>query len=224
MLVILKISGKIEVVTGMHIGGSGAFSAIGAVDSPVVKDSVTGLPLLPGSSLKGKMRTLLAKQYNKVPAVNPDGDDECLTALFGCAEKGKVKRSRVIFCDMLMENWDELKNHGLTSKTEIKFENTISRTTAVANPRQIERVVRGSRFPLEMVYEIDDINEIDEEVIKKDMEILSTGFKLIEYDYLGGNGSRGYGKVKFRELDLDVLFGNVSDETYKYCCEMLKEA
>ena len=61
----IEIRGIIEVVTGLHIGGSTAFSAIGAVDSPVVKDSLTNLPLIPGSSLKGKMRTLLAKQYNE---------------------------------------------------------------------------------------------------------------------------------------------------------------
>ena len=59
----IQILGTIEVVTGMHIGGSGAFAAIGAVDSPIIKDVITNLPLIPGSSLKGKMRTLLAKKY-----------------------------------------------------------------------------------------------------------------------------------------------------------------
>ena len=51
----------LEVRTGMHIGGSSAFSAIGAVDSPVVRDPYTGYPIVPGSSLKGKLRTLLAR-------------------------------------------------------------------------------------------------------------------------------------------------------------------
>ena len=62
----IEISGKLEVVTGLHIGGYSAFSAIGAVDSPVVRDSRTNMPMIPGSSLKGKMRTLLAKRYNPV--------------------------------------------------------------------------------------------------------------------------------------------------------------
>jgi CRISPR-associated protein Csm3 len=57
----LLIKGEIEVVTGLHIGGSSSYSAIGAVDSPVVRDSVTGNPIIPGSSLKGKMRALLQK-------------------------------------------------------------------------------------------------------------------------------------------------------------------
>ena len=61
----IKIQGTVEVITGMHIGGSSAFSPIGAVDSPVMRDVRSSLPLIPGSSLKGKMRTLLAKTYNK---------------------------------------------------------------------------------------------------------------------------------------------------------------
>ena len=61
----IQISGQIEIMTGMHIGGSSQFSAIGAVDSPVIRDVTTSLPMIPGSSLKGKMRSLLAKKYNK---------------------------------------------------------------------------------------------------------------------------------------------------------------
>ena len=115
----VMISGTVETVTGLHIGGSGAFSAIGAVDSPVVKDSRTGRPMIPGSSLKGKMRALLAKKYNEGwIAETPDDDAECLTNLFGSAKKGKV--SRILFSDMFLENTDELKNavNGILSSTE----------------------------------------------------------------------------------------------------------
>ena len=222
MLLIIKITGKLEAVTGMHIGGSGAFSAIGAVDSPVIRDPLSTLPMIPGSSLKGKLRALLARQYNTEAAMNPDGDNECIRQLFGCAKKGEVKRSRLIFSDMLMDNWDELKERGLTSKTEVKFENSISRTTAVANPRQIERVVRGTTFPLDIVYETDGESGIDEETVKRDMEILAMGFRLLEYDYLGGNGSRGYGKVKLSDIELDIPFGELSDEAFDYCLEQLR--
>lgn len=62
----IRINGDILVKTGMHIGGSSAFAAIGAVDSPIVRDVRSNLPLLPGSSLKGKMRSLLAKEFMKV--------------------------------------------------------------------------------------------------------------------------------------------------------------
>ena len=214
----IEITGILEVVTGMHIGGSSAFSAIGAVDSPVVKDMVSGSPIIPGSSLKGKMRTLLAKRYNTVFAATPDDDADCLTSLFGTAKKNCVKTSRVLFSDMILENWDELKKQGLTSRTEVKFENSIKRTTAVANPRQIERVVRGSKFPLSIVYEF-----LDDETAKKDFQILKEGFRLLEYDYLGGNGSRGYGKVKFRDLQAEVVVGEVAQETMDICQEFLDE-
>ena len=62
----IQITGKLNIETGMHIGGSSAFAAIGAVDSPIVRDVKTNLPMIPGSSLKGKMRALLAKEYNVV--------------------------------------------------------------------------------------------------------------------------------------------------------------
>ena len=139
----VRISGDIEVKTGMHIGGSSAFSAIGAVDSPVILDVRSNLPMIPGSSLKGKMRSLLAKEFNEA-IVEPDNDHERLTRLFGSAKKGNVKRSRVLFSDMVLDNEQELRDAGLQSMTEVKFENSINRATAIANPRQIERVVRGS--------------------------------------------------------------------------------
>lgn len=214
----VELTGTIEVITGMHIGGSSAFSAIGAVDSPVIKDALTGSPMIPGSSLKGKMRSLLAKRYNPIVAKQPDDDCDVLTDLFGSAKKDHVKTSRILFSDMIMSNWEELQKRGLTSKTEVKFENSIGRTTAVANPRQIERVVRGSEFPLDLIYEVKD-----EAVMKRDFEILKEGFRLLEYDYLGGHGSRGYGKVKVKNLRLDVVIGEVSDEVADACQMMMDE-
>ena len=217
MITKVRISGKIEVLTGMHIGGSSAFSAIGAVDSPVVRDVRSRLPMIPGSSLKGKMRALLAKKYNTA-VVEPDNDAPCLIDLFGSAKKENIRCSRILFSDMIMSNWDELKQPGLTSSTEVKFENSIKRTTAVANPRQIERVIRGAEFPLDLIYEMDT-----EEKMKMDFEIIRDGLRLLEYDYLGGNGSRGYGKVRFKELELEVLIGDISEEILNECQGLLNE-
>lgn len=213
----VQITGTIEVLTGMHIGGSSAFSAIGAVDSPVVKDERTGLPMIPGSSLKGKMRSLLAKEYNETVAPTPDDDNEKLLRLFGSAKKNQVHVSKVLFSDMLMNNWEEMKAQGLTRRTEIKFENSIKRTTAVANPRQIERVIRGSTFPLDIVYEVTDLNTMEE-----DIEILKEGFRLLRYDYIGGSGSRGYGKVSFSDLKMVVVLGEVPDEIMEKCRGILE--
>ena len=215
----IQITGKLEIVTGMHIGGSSAFAAIGAVDSPVIKDVRSNLPMIPGSSLKGKMRTLLAKAYNKDNKLvaKPDDDDERLTRLFGSAKKDKAKVSRIIISDMIMCNREELREQGLQSMTEVKFENTINRLTGVANPRQIERAVRGAQFDVDFVYEVEEENQILE-----DFETLAQGMKLLQYDYLGGHGSRGYGKVKFLNLEADVVIGEVEETIMEQCNEQLK--
>lgn len=214
----IEISGTIEIVTGLHIGGSSAFSAIGAVDAPVIMDTRTNQPMIPGSSLKGKMRALLAKQYNTAIAKTADDDAECLTNLFGSAKS--KKESRVLFTDMFLDNLDELKRAGLTGATEVKFENSISRMTAVANPRQIERVVRGAKFPMQLIYEYTD--KTDEETLLQDFRILKEGFKLLEYDYLGGSGSRGYGRIKFLDLDAEPVIGDVDDELMEKCRTILE--
>lgn len=215
MLTKIQITGNILVETGLHIGGSSAFSAIGAVDSPVIKDSRTNLPIIPGSSLKGKIRSLLAKEMN-TKVVSPDDDCEEIARLFGTAKKGNVKPSRLLFSDMSLANEEELRKAGLQSLTEVKFENNIVRTTAVANPRQIERVVRGSIFNLDIVYNVD----ANDEVIP-DMETLAEGFKLLQYDYLGGNGSRGYGKVIFKNVKAKVVTGSLEDQIIDECNEVL---
>lgn len=217
----IEISGTIEIVTGLHIGGSSAFSAIGAVDSPVVMDTRTNQPMIPGSSIKGKMRALLAKQYNADIAKlanTADDDAECLTDLFGSA-KAK-KESRILFTDMFLGNLDELKRAGLTGATEVKFENSISRMTAVANPRQIERVVRGAKFPMQLIYEYSD--KIDEETLLQDFRILKEGFMLLEYDYLGGSGSRGYGRIKFLDLYAEPVVGDIDDILMEQCRAILE--
>lgn len=208
----IQITGVVEVKTGMHIGGSSAFAAIGAVDSPVIKDVRTNKPMIPGSSLKGKLRTLLAKEYNTELAAKPDNDAECLTRIFGSAQKGKVKRSRILIADMFIINEEKLRSQGVQSLTEIKFENSINRATAVANPRQIERTIRGTEFSLDIMYEAEEENEILE-----DIKILAEGLRLVQYDYLGGSGSRGYGKVVFKELLAKTVVGTVDEGVLSEC-------
>lgn len=214
----IQITGRIEVVTGMHIGGSSAFAAIGAVDSPVIKDARTNRPMIPGSSLKGKMRALLAKVYNERIVGKPDDDNERLTRVFGSAKKGQVKQSRILISDMMLANEKELREQGLQGLTEVKFENTIDRITAVATPRQIERVIRGSEFDLDFIYEAEKEAEILE-----DFEVLAEGMKLLQYDYLGGNGSRGYGKIKFHDLAADVVIGELPEDIMEKCNELLRD-
>lgn len=213
-----EITGIIKVMTGMHIGGFNQFSAIGSVDSPVITDTLSGMPMIPGSSLKGKIRTLLAKKYNDHPVNEPNDDNDILLRLFGSSKKREIKKSRLLFSDMILNNIEELRNLGVRSVTEIKTENTIDRLSAKANPRQIERVIRGSTFGLNLIYEAEEESEIIE-----DFNIIREGLKLLEYDYLGGNGSRGYGKIKFSDLNVEVVMGDVAPNIIEDCKKLLKE-
>lgn len=214
----MEISGKIEVISGLHIGGSDAFAAIGAIDSPVIRDTYLHMPMIPGSSLKGKIRSLLAKRYPNGMEKTPNDDVEEILRLFGSAEKKKIRNSRLIFSDAMMENWEELKRMGVQSQTEAKFENTINRMTSEANPRQIERVVRGAVFPLSIIY-----NAEEEAEIVEDIQLLKEGLTLLTYDYLGGNGSRGYGRVRFTDLETNVVVGEVPENILEKCCEIITD-
>ena len=206
----IKFSAQIRLETGLHIGGSDAFAAIGAIDSPVIKDPITNLPIIPGSSLKGKMRTLLAKVYNEKEAEKPSDDSDILSRLFGNSNDERFKMGRLIFRDAFLSNADELDSLGARSYTEVKFENTIDRITAEANPRQIERAIRNSTFDFELIYEITDKNENQ---VEEDFKVIRDGLKLLELDYLGGSGSRGYGKVAFENLKATTVFGNYDVKT-----------
>lgn len=164
------------------------------------------------------MRSLLAKEFNE-RVVEPNEDHERITRLFGSSKKGNIKRSRLLFSDMVLKNEEELRDAGLQSMTEVKFENSISRATAVANPRQIERAVRGSVFKLDLIYELEEEQEFLE-----DMETLAEAMKLLQYDYLGGNGSRGYGKIQFQDIYTDAVVGHVDNTLLEKCNLILNEA
>ena len=215
----LEISGVIESLTGLHIGGGSQFAAIGAVDSVVIKDIQDDLPMIPGSSLKGKLRSLLSKQLSdgKLPKEH-NQDDDRIKRLFGHAESKNPKTSRIYFSDIFMseESREELENSDMDA-TEIKFENTITRSTGVANPRQIERAIKGIKYNMSLIYNIENEGEIEE-----DFKLLKMAFKLLQYDYLGANGSRGYGRVEIKELDVKALIVDEEDENCKNVIESCK--
>lgn len=199
------ITGKIKVLTGLHIGTSGDFSAIGAVDNIVIRDTVTNKPIIPGSSLKGKMRYLLSRtKYNDnstltMPSIKKESDN--IKRLFGSSEK-PITLSRLQFCDMLLREKDYGRDVEFDLPyTEIKYENTIDRGTGVANPRQQERVPAGSEFDFRLIYNVENTEKMEEEV-KQDFENILLMFELLEDDYLGGHGTRGYDRVKFEDLKL----------------------
>lgn len=204
----------LEVVTGMHIGGSSTFSAIGAVDSPVIRDPLTGRPIVPGSSLKGKLRTLLARSFagdiEKMPEF--EWDEPAVLRMFGSTSA----RSRLQFADAFVSNLDHMQAVGLT---EVKSENVIKRLSSEAMPRQIERVNAGTVFAETVVYDV-----VDKETLEEDMKLLAKAMKLLQMDYLGGHGSRGSGRVSLKnfrissygeEVDCQALQG-LFDEVAAY--------
>lgn len=195
----------LEVVTGMHIGGSSAFSAIGAVDAQVIRDPLTGRPIVPGSSLKGKLRTLAARSLARDIQNMPDfkGDNPVILRMFGSTSA----RSRLQFADAFVRNFEAMKAVGLT---EVKSENVINRITSEAMPRQIERVNPGTVFAETIVYDV-----CKEEEVEEDLRLLAKAMKLLQMDYLGGHGSRGSGRVSLKNFE-------VSDFDGKTDCTQLK--
>ena len=216
------ISGTIECLTGLHIGSQESVLEIGGIDNPVVRDPLTSEPFIPGSSLKGKLRSLLEKSQYKLLG---DGRNffnrssgkgvyrhECDTAedasncpvcsLFGSSGKQHEESKKfpssfpspLIVRDCHLTNSEVLKSiNSDLLYTEWKVENTLDRVTAASNPRNIERVPRGAIFDLEMVYAVYE-NRIDH--LKNDINTLFSTLSMLELDSLGGSGSRGYGKVR----------------------------
>jgi len=203
------IRGKIECVTGLHIGGSKDKLEIGGVDSPVLRNPQNRLPYIPGSSLKGKLRTLLEYSMGVVSENGDVSSDEQIVRLFGIGANEKQKNdgpTRLIVRDCNPNNetinmWKKMDSELLY--TEYKPENTIDRLTSAANPRFIERVVAGSEFDFEMIYSVYIMSEeenADSEFkkVNEDLQNLIQAMRLLEHSTLGNSGSRGYGKIKFK--------------------------
>jgi CRISPR-associated protein Csm3 len=232
---------KLKLISGLHIGGSEDSMAIGGVDSPVIKREVfcndsgeVGFgdefkhkviePYIPGSSLKGKIRSLLEHYFKLIDPLGKGdvvdsesnfGDKkkiELIVKLFGesASSNKKANITRAIFRDCyITKDVRKAFIEGKVNLTEEKFENVIDRTTGTTKKgglRQIERVCSGVEFDFDLSIRI---FENDNEELYKN--IIKLGLKLLELDTLGGSGSRGYGKVKFNTVDesLDDLIKKV---------------
>lgn len=223
------ISGTLTVLTGLHIGGNSTEMSIGGADHIVIRDPLTNYPYIPGSSLRGKMRSLMERlrgemsiklqgsnkvishvsELGDIMAVGvtldyarPSADPSLLsTKLFGLPidkQNGypieNIVPQRLVVRDAQLKNPATLEKAPNTDMpmTEVKTEVAIDRITSQANPRQIERVPAGAEFDFEMIlnlYGADDENEY--------IKAVFGCMDLLQDDYLGGHGSRGYGKVRF---------------------------
>lgn len=217
---IRKITGQIELVSGLHIGGGNTEMHIGGTDNPVIKNPVTTQPYIPGSSLKGKMRSLLEWRAGVVGVTegkplgfkdiaklsgNLQSEGKVLLKLFGGAPEGapdnalvgEIGPTRLAFWDCNLDlSWvQEMQRRNLLL-TETKMENSIDRIRGVAeHPRNTERVPAGARFDFQLTLKVHDEEDLLEDVL--------AGLKLLELTGLGGSGSRGYGKVRFTSLSME---------------------
>lgn len=217
---ITTIEAKLELLTGLRIGAGDAEMHIGGVDNTVIKHPITQSPYIPGSSIKGKMRSLLEWRSGAVQEGPLDkkaldqakGDVATevkrILSLFGTGGgefkdnpefAAEIGPSRLAFWDCsLCPDWEKKVREDNYLLTEVKSENTINRISGEArNPRQTERVPAGANFVFRLsVKRLDG----DSEAL---LETVLQGLKLIEHDSLGGYGSRGYGKVRFTGLKID---------------------
>ena len=218
LVTIKKITGKVTLLTGLHIGAGNESTQIGGIDNPIIRQPRDSFPYIPGSSLKGKLRSLLelhldrvaddGKQHLYRPNVCNAKDTPCpICHLFGAAagEGAPIGPGRLIVRDCVIEETaGSNKRINEASKglpfTEEKTEISINRIKCSVDGtlRKTERVPAGVEFTLDM-----SLRVMDSDNEKKLLDTLLIGMALLQMDALGGSGSRGYGKVKFDELAID---------------------
>lgn len=226
------ISGVISCHSGIFIGGADDTLQIGGIDKSIIRNPLTDEPYIPGSSLKGKLRSITEKivtdaQNNPLRANRHGGDrdkkvwrHECddfdaaktcpLCRIFGATGSGTWENNNypgaLLVRDSPLFNPEGLLEDGLHI-TETKMENAIDRLTSAAHPRTFERVPAGTEFEFELIYRIETLEpedtskngnlSVDSARVKEDITNLLTAMDILEKDGIGGNISRGYGRIEF---------------------------
>ena len=198
--------------SGLHIGGSQGEISIGGSDSPVIKNPANGEPYIPGSSLKGKMRSELERTLGRFGPIrgNPRDATPC-----GCAQRdcpicrifgahmntrSELGPSRIIVRDGALANREfQLEN---------KAENSVGRQRGMATSlRAIERVAAGAEFNMEIVLQVFDYDEQFTYSTHRGAEalqaVVADCLNYVRGTGLGGGLSRGSGKVSFHNFELD---------------------
>lgn len=206
------ITGRIILKTGLHIGAGDTEMKIGGTDNPVIKHPHTQEPYIPGSSLKGKVRSLLEMRSGLMPiteghpvstktlnGLEGEAKEECekILMLFGASGADEnagepLGPTRVSFADCpLDEVWKKKASKANWAKVEVKSENSVNRIRGTAeHPRFTERVPSDTVFTFSIT-----LKQLSPDENLEDF--LLEGLKLLRMDSLGGNGSRGYGKIEF---------------------------
>ena len=202
---IVSFNGKIICKTGLHIGGVNNQIKIGGIDNEVIKHPVTDEPYIPGSSLKGKMRSQLEKKLGKISERGEPcgcGQETCeVCKIFGAHRnvRSLAAPTRIIVRDCCLteetkKKYDDLLHEKGASYLENKAENIINRKSGTSdNPRFFERVPSGTEFDFNIQLQV-----FDKDDEKSLVSAVRDCLNLVEESYLGGSGSRGYGQVEFQ--------------------------
>lgn len=222
----LLLDGMMICETGLHIGAGKGSLDLGGADNPVVKDAF-GRPYVPGSSLRGKLRSLLEQAHGlvspetlvylsrrrgqevRIHQGDDPGDEVCL--LFG-RNPGRMERvagdaieskhatpARLTVYDAPLD---------LDSISPQMRENLDDELTEVKSENAIDRVTAQAnartleRVPAGARFRIrivlDVLCEPDKELVPR----LGEALRLLEDDALGGGGSRGSGRIRFADFTL----------------------
>jgi CRISPR-associated protein Csm3 len=232
------LSAEMVALTGIRVGAASSGLDIGGVDQPVLRDPVTNEPYIPGSSIKGKLRSLLTKAHG-LPleqlvqrpvevwlhwCTDVAAYRRCpICPTFGQfpsgprgARFGFVTPTRLIARDARLGPELQVVEDGVVSRkpwkevdtdlpySEVKVEVALDVVTAASNPRQMERVPPGAIFESELLFTVyrSDDGTIDPEMEKQRLREVLAAMRMLEDDYLGSSGTRGYGKVKFQRVQV----------------------
>ena len=226
---IYKIEGQIKILTGLHIGGSKDNIEIGGMDQPIIKEPISEAPYIPGSSLKGKMRSMLETVYfpESVKNGKPSTESNEVTKIFGIAGDTKSQEmgtTRIVVRDAFLsdktpspeKSWQARFQSGDLTLEE-KYEVSIDRIQGTALRgalRPVERVPAGVVF--DFAISLKQMEQDDPNMI----EWIWRGLKLIELDGLGGNISRGSGQVRFINVTKDgdpqdIILEQIGDKLWE---------
>jgi CRISPR-associated protein Csm3 len=210
------IQGIIHCTSGLRIGGSDEDLSIGGADLTCIKQPGTGKPYIPGTSLKGKMRSELEKRLGKMNGSEPCGcgRNDCLVCrVFGPHKNVKhdLGPTRIIVRDAQLREGEGA--HVPEPLFETKTENLIDRKIGTAmHPRRVERVNVGAEFVLKIGVQHWDIDK-DCAYTSADskrfqgpdalVEFVKDGLREIQDTGLGSGVSKGSGEIELRELLLD---------------------
>jgi len=198
----LIFEGYIEALTPLHVGSGRPELAREerGIDLPVIRN-VAGVPYIPGSSLKGRIRAeaeRIARSVGYEVCNPPDTDQMCgslksreedlciICQIFGTAGKRISRASKVRFRDAPLMSDTPPGELGMEVRTGIALDRergSVHRGALYT----VEAVPAGSRFRFEMVAD----NPTDEE-----LRLLMAAIRSVEDTALGGQSSRGFGKVR----------------------------